>query len=275
MKKLISFLILLSVYLPLLSQNIGQQGDTLLNYTDINGYKQGFWQKKYYSGKIKYEGYFKNDKPIGTFKRYYENQKLEAILKYDTNNDKAYAVLYNKRGHKIASGNYIDKKKDSIWKYFKKDTILLLEENYNHGVRQGLIRKYFENGNVFEETFIYNSIRDSTWKQYYSDGSLKMQCNHIKGVRTGDFVAYYPSGKLEVKGQYENDMKQGKWQFFKEDGSVEKEFHFKDDVADNEKEIHEKEQEYFKKLDKEKGEVADPENFINDPEKYMMKSKRF
>ncbi|GAH37310.1 unnamed protein product, partial [marine sediment metagenome] len=42
--------------------------DTLLNQVDKNGLKQGYWKKYYDNGNIKYEGYFKNDKPTGELK---------------------------------------------------------------------------------------------------------------------------------------------------------------------------------------------------------------
>ena len=75
MKNCIQILIIILLGNAALSQNVGQKGDTLKNYTDINGLKQGYWQKKYYNGNIKYEVYFKNNKPIGEFKRFYESGK--------------------------------------------------------------------------------------------------------------------------------------------------------------------------------------------------------
>ena len=39
------------------------------NLTDAAGKKQGQWVKNYPNGKIMYEGTFKDDKPVGLFKR--------------------------------------------------------------------------------------------------------------------------------------------------------------------------------------------------------------
>ena len=44
------------------------QGDQTINRTDRDGKKQGHWIKKYPNGHVMYDGYFKNDKPIGEFK---------------------------------------------------------------------------------------------------------------------------------------------------------------------------------------------------------------
>ncbi|MCB0756798.1 MAG: toxin-antitoxin system YwqK family antitoxin, partial [Flavobacteriales bacterium] len=38
-----------------------------LNRKDENGLKQGNWKKLYKNGKTRYEGQFKNDKPVGLF----------------------------------------------------------------------------------------------------------------------------------------------------------------------------------------------------------------
>ena len=40
------------------------------NITDEDGMKQGYWEKRYENGNIQYSGFFKNDRPIGIFKRF-------------------------------------------------------------------------------------------------------------------------------------------------------------------------------------------------------------
>ena len=46
--------------------------DSAINQTDAKGLKQGFWKAKFDNGRIKYEGYFKDNHPVGELKRYYE-----------------------------------------------------------------------------------------------------------------------------------------------------------------------------------------------------------
>ena len=45
-----------------------------VNHTDQKGQKQGKWVKTYESGKKRYEGYFKNNIPVGTFTYYFERE---------------------------------------------------------------------------------------------------------------------------------------------------------------------------------------------------------
>jgi hypothetical protein len=88
------------------------------NRTDASGLKQGPWIKKYANGNILYQGAFKDDKPVGEFKRYYEDGTPKAVLSYDESGLKAGAVFFHPDGKRAAEGTYIDKKKEGVWKYY-------------------------------------------------------------------------------------------------------------------------------------------------------------
>ena len=53
-----------------------------INQLTPDGLKTGKWQQKHSSGKLKYEGTFENDTPVGEFKRYDVNGKLTSTLLY-------------------------------------------------------------------------------------------------------------------------------------------------------------------------------------------------
>ena len=88
------------------AQNIGQEGDTKLNYTDINGMKQGHWITKFSNGKTKYEAYFVDDKPVGEFKKYNSYGNLYAVLNYSADGSTASAKFYHRSGKISATGKY-------------------------------------------------------------------------------------------------------------------------------------------------------------------------
>jgi hypothetical protein len=52
-------------------QTVLAQKDTL-NYMDANGKKQGHWIQKYPNGNVQFEGYFKNNNPVGQVKKYHQ-----------------------------------------------------------------------------------------------------------------------------------------------------------------------------------------------------------
>ena len=63
------------------------QTDTVFNQVDKNNMKQGYWKKDFPNGKLMYKGFFKNNKPVGEMRRYYETGELKAILNYQENNN--------------------------------------------------------------------------------------------------------------------------------------------------------------------------------------------
>ena len=93
------------------------QNDTI-NQVDKLNLKQGYWTKKYPNGKKAYEGRFKDDKPIGEFKRFREDGTLKVALNYNNTGNYSKATFYSSDGKVVAEGFYADKNKDSLWQYY-------------------------------------------------------------------------------------------------------------------------------------------------------------
>ena len=102
---------------------------TAQNKTDKNGKKQGEWVKKYPNGNTMYEGSFKDDEPVGTFKRYYENGMLKSVQVYETGDISSVKLYSQDSKTVIAEGNFRGKAKHGMWKLYK-DGKLLTEEVY-------------------------------------------------------------------------------------------------------------------------------------------------
>ena len=90
--------LLITAYLLAFSVAASSQTDTQLNKTDLQGRKQGHWIKKYPDETIMYEGNFKDDHPVGEFKRYFENQTLKSVLIYSEDGRNAKATIYHQNG---------------------------------------------------------------------------------------------------------------------------------------------------------------------------------
>ena len=116
-----------------------------VNQTDANGLRQGLWQKQQPNGKPLYEGYFKNDKPVGEWKRYHENGRVKAIISYQLESDSAFTQIFDEAGKKIAEGFYLNEKKVGTWKYFF-DNRLIADEQYNDGQKDGVSHTYYNTG---------------------------------------------------------------------------------------------------------------------------------
>ncbi len=234
--------------------------DTIFNQTGANGLKQGWWEKYYPNGNLMYRGYFKNDKPAGELQRYFESGNLKALIHFNEKGDYASAKLYYEDGTLASEGFYHNLKKDSVWKYYSYyDHTLKSSETYKDGIKQGLECHYYPNGKYFDKIEWKNNVKDGGWEQFFEDGNFRLRGGYANGKLSGDFYVYYPNNIPMVKGHYTNDMREGKWIYYNQDGTVNNEVLFVSGKAQNEKELSEQQQEYFKKIEQNIGKITEPD----------------
>lgn len=165
------------------------------NCTDDKGRRQGLWTDFYPNGQKRYEGNFKNNKCVGEFKYYDEQGRLKATNTFDKSGEKALNKTYSESGTLIATGYYVNQKKEGEWRYFSKDNgVLILQEENKNGKVEGVS------------------------KVFYDTGSLKSECTFVNGLREGHAKVYYPSGALKEEGDFHEDAKVGIWKSYNEDG---------------------------------------------------------
>jgi antitoxin component YwqK of YwqJK toxin-antitoxin module len=217
------------------------QNDTTFNQKDKNNLKQGFWKKVYPNGKIAYQGFFKDDKPRGIFKRYHEGGTVKAILSYSNDGISSKAKLFYPNGKLAAEGLFYNNQKDSIWKYYSQTSRLVFEESYKKGLKDGLFKSYYEKGSVYETI---------SWK----DG--KMHGNPIK--------IYYFDGKVKVDGNYKDGLKDGSWKMYDPEGKLVGEMKYINGIAENNDKLLEKESEMLKQIISKAGTISEPsvEDFL-------------
>lgn len=237
------------------------------NRTDASGLKQGPWIKKYPTGKILYEGVFKDNNPVGEFKRYYEDGTLQSVLTFNESGSQAAALFYHPNGLKAAEGNYIDKKKEGLWKYYsaKTEGYKVSEENFLSDKRHGLSRKFYSTGEIAETLNYINGIKEGEWLQFYVDGKVCLKATYVNDRLEGTFLFCHPNGSPQAVGKYTADLRHGWWKIYNEDGTLKKQIEYKNGkLADSS--LNEKETSFLDDLEKNKGKILDPEMTGN--EKY-------
>jgi len=239
-----------------------------VNQTDANGLKQGFWTKKYKNGVVAYEVTFKDNKPVGDYKRYHENGKLNAFLVYDEEGKWADAKMYDDNGKLIAEGKYNGKLKEGLWVYSNKGK-KVAEETYKNGKKEGVSKSFFENGSISEEKHWNNDVENGVWRQYYPNGKKRLETRIDNGMRNSVYYLYYQNGMLEIRGKYKNDRMEGKWIYYDKKGKVVKETKYTKGIADNQDELDEEEQKIFKQFEENRKRLKDPKDYINNPYEYM------
>jgi len=260
------FLILLAaltITIGIAAQN--SPADTTWNQTDNSGKKQGWWKRYYPDGTIMYTGFFVNNSPQGSFKRYFENGNRKAIMRFSDDGKSANAILFYMNGELAAEGKYIGTNKDSTWNYYSYYThTLSLVENYSAGKKNGTSVKYYDNGGVAEIIDWESDIKNGKWFQYFEDGSLRLSSSYVNDKTDGPYKVYTAPDLLAIDGKYINGNMDGTWKFFNEKGDLEYELLYDNGMALNDSVLEEKSQKFIEDLEKSLGTIPEPgfENII-------------
>ena len=235
------------------------QDSSQINKTDQQGKKTGHWIKKYPNESVMYDGYFKDDHPVGEFRRYFEDQTIKSLLIYSDDGRNAAATMYHNNGNIASKGTYIDQMKEGKWQFFSEiiNGYLISEEYYSKNLRNGLSIKFYPDSSIAEKLSYINDIKQGEWLQYYSTGAVHLKSSYLDGKINGKFEVWFDNGTLEFSGQYKNDRRDGLWTIFNQDGSVKYKLGYQDGVT-NDKQMENDESDFLDSLENNKGKIADP-----------------
>ena len=161
-------------------------------------------------------GEFVDGRPVYRHKRWHENGQLSSISYYD--NDRLLGeyrswhrngFLFKKGFYKYFS-NYQDykltyeSKKDGIWLTYFYNGKLKQKENYKNGLLHNQVEIYYENGNLFLESFFDNNKRTGCWKFYYENGTVAYQGNYLEDKKEGEWLIHDINGNLKIKEVFKN-----------------------------------------------------------------------
>lgn len=236
------------------------QSDQNINKTDRNGRKQSRWIKYYPNGNVMYDGIFKDDKPTGEFKRYYEDNVLKSMLVFSNNGTEADAAHYYPNGMVASRGRYKNQLKEGKWQFFSSTTedLLISEVDYSNNKRNGLTINYYADSTIAEKIHYRNDLKDGEWIKYYPDGTLTFIAHCDYGRLNGKFEAFFENGKTEFTGHYKDDLREGVWIIYGKDGSQRFKTTYTAGIPDN-KDIDIYQSNYLDSLEKIKPKFADPE----------------
>ncbi len=238
----------------------GQSTDTL-NQTDRQGERHGLWIKKYSNGQVQYRGHFNHGEPVGTFKRFYPNGNRKAVMQHDRSRG-VYAQLFDRKGKKRAEGLYVDRKKDSTWRFYSRNGQLVLSESYRQGQRHGASIKYYPNGDTAQVTNWQKGRKAGPYKQFFPSGRPKMIAQYKNGELHGPFTIFFPNGLKEIEGTYQNDLRHGKWVYFSKKADTSRVLNYRNGEPLNEEALELKESQRLQELENNKGKFGDPRQML-------------
>lgn len=261
MKCIRSLIFVIVSFFPLLTiaQSVTSETDTSLNRIDENGMKQGHWITYYENGNKRYDGYFKDDKPVGTFTRFYEEKGIQSIMEFEEDGKEACARIFYNNGNLAAEGKYREQRKHGEWKYYSfYSADLTFSENYVEGEKHGVSTIYYPNGKVSEILHFRYNREDGAWVQYFENGTVSLKTTFREGKLHGDYTQYYPSGITYIVGQYNQDRRDGEWSIYNEKGELTVRIDFVMGMAKNQNELDRLQENYLNILEQNKGKFREP-----------------
>jgi antitoxin component YwqK of YwqJK toxin-antitoxin module len=254
------FKIVTLTYLLAISALATCQTETEINKTDKQGRKQGHWIKKNPNENVIYDGFFKDDHPVGEFRRYYEDKTLKSVLIFSDDGKEAIATIYHPNGNISSKGKYKNEKKEGKWQFFSEliNGYLLSEEQYSGNLKNGPSVKFYPDSTVAEKLNYLNNIRQGEWIKYYPNGAICLKSNYLNGEISGKFEVWYENGNIEYSGQYKNDARDGLWLIYSNNGALKYKLVYLAGVT-NDRQMDIDESDYLDSLENIKGNIADPE----------------
>ena len=188
------------------------------NKTDAKGKKQGVWKKYHENGMLRYTGTFKDDKPVGAFKYYYDTGELQVEMKHS--GETSYSTVYYLSGAVKGKGKYVNQLKDSTWTYYDEDGNKRAIENYSMGKRDKKWETYFPDGKLAEEKMWKDDFENGKWKQYFPNGKTKVVATYENGGLEGKAAYFRPDGTRGVSGNFFHGVRHGVWKYYEADGQT-------------------------------------------------------
>ena len=88
------------------------------------------------------------------------------------------------------------------------------------GDKEGLLRSYYEDGQLYEEAEFNSGKLDGFRKIYFPGGQLKIHEQYKSDIYHGTYVRYFEDGSKKVAGDYEEGVMTGIWTSYYQNGAI-------------------------------------------------------
>lgn len=158
----------------------------------------------------------------GTVKKkneWYGNGIKKSEVPYKNNVPHGKYTEWTSLGDVITIGNYVNGKRDGIWKEQYKDKSTRTVFQYKDGTRIGDWLGYYQDGSNMSEQH-YGEQGDSIgiWKKWHKNGNLAEEQNCFQSVENGFIKKYRIDGTLEFSGTCKHGALAGKQLYYFSDG---------------------------------------------------------
>jgi antitoxin component YwqK of YwqJK toxin-antitoxin module len=196
------------------------------NKLDEKGKKHGLWKGIYEDTKNpKYEGTFEHGKEVGFF-TFFDNTKTKKVIatrEFNPKDNSAYTIFYDQNKNKVSEGKVVNKLFEGRWNYYHKASKAIMTiEYYANGKLEGLRSVFYPNGKIAEEINFKDNLKEGICKRYTENGIVIEESAYKNNEYNGTSTFKDSDGNLISKGNFVDGKKAGVWHFY-EKGKLSKE----------------------------------------------------
>jgi hypothetical protein len=105
-------------------------------------------------------------------------------------------------------------------KKYMSQSYLIKEVTFKNGVRQGLMKTFYQNGKVRQTFWYENGFREDSSRWYYMEGQLFRTTPYIRDTADGIQIQYFRNGRKKAKIGYSKGFRTGFLEEYNADGKL-------------------------------------------------------
>jgi antitoxin component YwqK of YwqJK toxin-antitoxin module len=146
---------------------------------------------------------------------------------------------------------------------------VVFREEYAHGVKNGVSVEFFKNGVPKKEVVWVDGKMNGIVREFFPSGKKKVEMHYVSDKREGWSIAYFENGMNEIEGAYVGNLRAGSWKFYNTGGDLRYELIYAAGKLQNPEILDEIQQKEFEEMEKNRGNLKDPEHFRNNPDEIL------
>lgn len=196
-----------------------QNGQLQYELLMTGGKAQGPYIQYYNSGHVKEKATFKDNLYIGRYQSFYNfpENTLSIDVTYEKGKPVGAYKAYFRNGKTSSEGQYNkDGQKDGLWKKYNDEGNLVEEEEFSDGKSSGSTKYYSDNGKLVEE-FVFKNDFLQEYKAFDLAGNPVYQ-NKKEGKNSYDATLYHYNGNKKREGKVQSGKFVGEWKDYNMNG---------------------------------------------------------
>lgn len=185
---------------------------------DEQGRRKGAWTDFYPDGAIRAEGTYTDNEKSGTWTYYFKNGGIEQKGRFDRGRFMGLWIWYYPNGNKWREESYFNGREDGTFVEYDPHGKILTKGDFIGGEKDG--EWIYQVGDHEERGRFVIGLREGIWRYYYSNGNLQYEGLYVQGNPDKRHKYYYPDGTLKEEQYYEMGIREKNWKKYDEEGDL-------------------------------------------------------